>query len=175
MIILNKDAIEIATFALLLANFMGGLDSTIINTALPSIMSDLDGMNELGILTSIFLFFLAITTVLWGKISEKIGPKSAFQISTSIFVVSSLIGGFSTNIWMLIVARGVMGVGAGGMISISFIIYALMYKNETERAKALGWVTASYRISIKLDYSHFFWYIFFKKKQLQLPIGRQLI
>lgn len=144
---MNKKAIGISTFALLLSNFMGGLDSTIINTALPTIMNDLDGIEELGLLTSIFLFFLAITTVLWGKLAEKIGSKKSFEISTFIFISASLTGGFSNNIWMLIISRGAMGFGAGGMISIPFIIYAQMYTDRVERARALGWVTASYGIS----------------------------
>ncbi|USS84497.1 hypothetical protein M3M35_04045 [Fructilactobacillus myrtifloralis] len=54
---MNKTAVRISTFALLLANFMGGLDSTVINTALPSILSDLHGTNQLALLTSIFFIF----------------------------------------------------------------------------------------------------------------------
>lgn len=53
----------------------------------------------------------------------------------------------STSMIMLIIARAFMGIGAGGMISIPFIIYAEIYPNPAQRARALGWVTAFYTLS----------------------------
>lgn len=144
---MTKRRMVIATIALLIANFMGGLDATIVNTALPAITSDLNGIRLIGWISSIFLLGTAVTTVLWGRVGEVIGNKITFQISVILFIVSSLVGGLSTNMMMLIVARALMGIGAGGMISIPFIIYADLYANPAERARALGWVTAFYTLS----------------------------
>lgn len=144
---MTKRRVTIATVALLIANFMGGLDATIVNTALPAITSDLNGIRLIGWISSIFLLGTAVTTVLWGRVGEIIGKKLTFQISLLLFVISSVIGGLSTNMIMLIVARAFMGIGAGGMVSIPFIIYADLYPNPSERARALGWVTASYTLS----------------------------
>lgn len=144
---MTKRRMTIATVALLIANFMGGLDATIVNTALPAITSDLNGIRLIGWISSIFLLGTAVTTVLWGRVGEIIGKKLTFQISLLLFVISSVIGGLSTNMIMLIVARAFMGIGAGGMVSIPFIIYADLYPNPSERARALGWVTASYTLS----------------------------
>ncbi|KRO00689.1 MFS transporter [Companilactobacillus kimchiensis] len=144
---MTKRRMAIATVALLVANFMGGLDATIVNTALPAITSDLNGIRLIGWISSVFLLGTAVTTVLWGRIGEIIGKKLTFQISVLLFVISSVVGGMSTDMIMLIVARAFMGIGAGGMVSIPFIIYADLYPNPSERARALGWVTASYTLS----------------------------
>lgn len=118
-----------------------------LNTALPKIIRDLDGVNQLGILTSILLFFVALTTVLWGKLGEVIGNKKAFQIATTIFILASIIGGLSWNIWVMVFARAMMGLGIGGMVSIPYVIYAKLFPNSKERATALGWVTAFYSVA----------------------------
>lgn len=144
---MTKRRMAIATIALLIANFMGGLDATIVNTALPAITSDLNGIRLIGWISSIFLLGTAVTTVLWGRVGEVIGNKITFQISVILFIASSLVDGLFTNMVMLIVARALMGIGAGGMISIPFIIYANLYANPAERARALGWVTAFYTLS----------------------------
>lgn len=142
-----KRRLLIATPALLLANFMGGLDSTVVNTALPAIISDLHGIRLIGWVSAIFLLGVALTTVFWGRIGESLGNKRTFQLATALFIVSSVVGGFSPNMLVLILARAVMGIGAGGMVSIPFIIYADMYANPAERARAIGWVIASYTLS----------------------------
>ena len=59
-----------------------------------------------------------------GRVGELIGNKLTFQISVVLFIISSVVGGLSTNMVMLIIARAFMGIGAGGMVSIPFIIYA---------------------------------------------------
>ena len=144
---MNKQQLLVSTIALLLANFMGGLDATIVNTALPAITSSLNGIRLIGWVSSIFLLGTAVTTILWGRLGEIIGNKRTFQVAMFIFIVSSLVGGLSTSMVMLIIARAFMGIGAGGMISIPFVIYAHIYPNPAQRARALGWVTASYTLS----------------------------
>ncbi|WP_407890031.1 MFS transporter [Levilactobacillus sp. N40-8-2] len=144
---MTKRNLAIATVALLIANFMGGLDATIVNTALPAIMSDLNGIRLVGWISSAFLLGTAVTTVLWGRVGEIFGNKRVFQFSVALFILSSLLGGVSTSMVMLVIARALMGIGAGGMVSIPFIIYADIYPNPAQRARALGWVTAFYTLS----------------------------
>lgn len=143
---MNKRQVVWATIALLLANFMGALDSTIVNTALPTIVAELKGMSLIGWISSIFLLGIAITTVLWGRIADKFGRKRTFQFSVLLFILSSMLGGFASNMQILIIARALMGIASGGMVSIPFIIYADIYPNPAQRAKALGWVTAFYTL-----------------------------
>ena len=144
---MTKKQKRLSMVALLLANFIGGLDTTMLNTALPQIIKDLNGVNQLGLLTSILFFFVALTTVLWGKLGEVVGNKKAFQLATMIFILASLLGGLSWNIWVMVFARGMMGLGIGGMVSIPYVIYAKLFPGSKERAIALGWVIAFYSVA----------------------------
>ncbi|KRM78396.1 major facilitator superfamily protein [Lapidilactobacillus dextrinicus DSM 20335] len=141
---MSKRRVLIVTCALLLSNAMGGLDSTIINTALPAIISDLHGIQLMGWIVAVFLLGTAVTTPLWSKLGEYIGNKSAYQIATSLFVIGAFLEGMSPNIYFLIVARTIMGIGNGGMISIPYIIYASLYQDAHKRTQVLGLVTASF-------------------------------
>jgi len=101
----------LVTFALVLSNMMAGLDATIINTALPAIISDLHGIQLMGWIVAVFLLGGAVTTPLWSKLGERIGNKQAYQISTTIFVIGALLEGLAPNIIFLIIARTVWGSG----------------------------------------------------------------
>ena len=64
--------------SLLLASIMSGLDATIINTALPAIISDLHGIQYMGWIVAVFLLGMAVFSPLWGKLGDRIGNKNAF-------------------------------------------------------------------------------------------------
>ena len=141
---MSKRVVIIVTIALLLSNAMNGLDSTIISTALPAIISDLHGIQLMGWIVAVFLLGGAVTTPLWSKLGERIGNKQAYQISTTIFVVGALLEGLAPNIYFLIIARTIMGIGSGGMTAIPYIIYAEIYQDPVKRGKVFGYVTASF-------------------------------
>lgn len=130
--------------ALLLASLMSGLDATIINTALPAIISDLHGIQFMGWIVAVFLFGTAVFSPLWGKLGDRIGNKKAFELSILIFMVSSMIEGMASNIWIFIIARAVMGIGAGGMGSIPYIILGQLYQNIHQRSQGLAYISAAW-------------------------------
>ncbi|GEL15093.1 MFS transporter [Pediococcus cellicola] len=141
---MSKRQILIVTCALLLSNAMSGLDGTIINTALPAIISDLHGIEMMGWIVAVFLLGTAVSTPLWSKLGEHIGNKGAYQLAALFFVVGSLLQGLSPNIVFLIITRTIAGIGNGGVVSLPYIIYARMYTNPRKRMKVLGFVSASY-------------------------------
>ncbi|MDT8719442.1 MFS transporter [Clostridium sp. 19966] len=141
---MNKKGILIVTLALLLSNAMAGLDGTIINTALPAIISNLHGIQYMGWIVAVFLLGMAVVTPLWSKLGERIGNKKAYQLATLLFAVGSMLQALSNNIVFFLIARTIMGIGAGGMNTMPFIIYADLYKNLRERGKVIGYATASY-------------------------------
>lgn len=132
------------TCALLLSNAMAGLDGTIVNTALPAIVSDLHGIQYMGWIVAIFLLGMAVATPLWSKFGEKKGNKVAYITATTTFAVGALFQGLASNITWFIIARGVMGLGAGGMSTIPFIIYAQLFQNLKRRAQVIGVTSASF-------------------------------
>lgn len=128
----------LVTFALVLSNMMAGLDATIINTALPAIISDLHGIQYMGWIVAIFLLGMAVSTPLWSKFGEKRGNKIAYITATIVFMIGALFQGLAPNIIWFITARCVMGIGAGGMNTIPFIIYSQIFKNIKRVRKLLG-------------------------------------
>ncbi len=142
--IVSKKNTLLVTLALLLSNTMAGLDGTIINTALPAIISDLHGIQYMGWIVAVFLLGMAVATPLWSKLGERIGNRGAYQLATLLFAVGSIFQAVSGNIVFFLIARTVMGIGAGGMNTLPFIIYADLYKNLRKRAQVIGYATASY-------------------------------
>lgn len=138
---MHNSHIKTVTFALLLANCMAGLEGTIISTAMPTIVSDLHGITLMNWIFTVYLLFMAIGTPIWGKIADRIGRKRSFIIGVGIFILSSFLEGLSPNMTFMILARGLMGIGAGGMISIPFIIFAELYP-PARRASIFGLTAA---------------------------------
>ncbi|CAM2840843.1 putative drug:H(+) antiporter [Dellaglioa algida] len=144
---MSKKNLMIVTVALLLSNAMAGLDGTIINTALPAIVSDLHGIQYMGWIVAVFLLGMAVATPLWSKFGERVGNRGAYQLATLLFAVGAVFQATSSNIVYFLIARTIMGIGAGGMNTIPFIIYADIYQNIKKRSQVIGYATASYSIA----------------------------
>ncbi len=108
--------------ALMLAILLAALDQTIVATALPVIVSDLNGLNEYSWVATSYLLTSAISTPLYGKISDMFGRKKIFLISISIFLIGSILCGMSQTIGQLVLFRGIQGVGAGGLFTLVLAI-----------------------------------------------------
>jgi MFS family permease len=134
----------IVTGALLLSNIMAGMDGTIVNTAMPAITSDLHGLQYMGWIIATFLLGMAVATPLWSKLGEHKGNKQAYIAATSLFLVGAIFQGLAPNILWFIIARTVMGIGAGGMNTIPFIVFAELYENLKTRAQVLGIASACF-------------------------------
>ncbi|AGE39381.1 MFS transporter [Lactiplantibacillus plantarum] len=144
---MNRRAIYFVQGALLLSNVMAGIDSTNVNTALPAIIADLHGLRLMAWIVAVFLLGTAVSTLIWSKMGERFGNKRAYQMTTALFIVGSLLQGLAPNIWFLIIARGVAGLGNGGMISLPYIMYADIFKNPRDRMRALGLVSACFSMA----------------------------
>ncbi len=139
-----KQRRTIVTGALLLSNIMAGMDGTIVNTALPAITSDLHALQYMGWIVAIFLFGMAVATPLWSKFGEHKGNKIAYISATSLFAIGAIFQGLAPNITWFIIARAIMGIGAGGMNTIPFIVFAEIYTNLKKRATVLGLSSACF-------------------------------
>jgi EmrB/QacA subfamily drug resistance transporter len=116
-----------ALSGLMMGMFMAILASTIVANALPRIIADLGGSQSVytWIVTTELLAMTA-TVPLWGKLADLYSRKLLIQLSLGLFVVGSLIAGFSPNVAVLIVSRIVQGLGAGGMTALATIVMAAM-------------------------------------------------
>jgi EmrB/QacA subfamily drug resistance transporter len=102
--------------ALLLGMFLAALDQTVVSTALPTIVGDLGDASHLSWIVTAYLLTLTVSTPLWGKLGDLYGRKRLFQAAIGIFLVGSALSGLSGSLGMLIVFRGLQGLGAGGLM-----------------------------------------------------------
>lgn len=108
--------------ALMVVLLLSALDQTIVSTALPTIAKDLHGLDKLSWVATAFLITSAVTTPIYGKISDLFGRKKIFLIAIVTFLVGSILCGFAQDMNQLILARGLQGVGAGGLFSLVLAI-----------------------------------------------------
>ncbi|WP_082558607.1 MFS transporter [Kitasatospora sp. MBT66] len=105
--------------ALLLAMLLAALDQTIVSTALPTIVSDLGGLEHLSWVVTAYMLASTAATPLWGKLGDMYGRKVFFQASIVIFLLGSVLCGIAQNMGELIAFRAVQGLGGGGLIVLS--------------------------------------------------------
>ena len=132
-----------ALTGILAAFFASMLAINIVMTALPVIVTELDG-NQIQyswVLTAALLANAASTPI-WGKLADLMDKKRLIQISIVIFVLSSLIAGFATSMEMLIAARLVQGVGMGGLAALSMAIMGSIIPPR-ERGRYSGYMGAT--------------------------------
>jgi EmrB/QacA subfamily drug resistance transporter len=108
--------------ALMLAMFLSALDQTIVSTALPRIASDLNGLSKYSWVATAYLLTSAVTTPLYGKISDMFGRKKIFQAAIVIFLIGSMLCGAAHSMDQLIFFRGLQGIGAGGLMVLAMTI-----------------------------------------------------
>src|ERR1051325_712080 len=102
--------------ALMLTMLLAALDQTIVSTALPRIASDFNALNELSWVVTAYLLASAVSTPLYGKLSDLWGRKTMLSAAIAIFLIGSALSGLSQNILELILFRGIQGLGAGGLM-----------------------------------------------------------
>ncbi|HEY5185786.1 MAG TPA: MDR family MFS transporter [Actinomycetes bacterium] len=132
--------------ALMLSIALVALDSTIIATAIPSIVRDLGGFSSFPWLFSIYLLTQAVTVPLYGKYADVIGRKPVLLFGIGLFVLGSVLSGFAWSMTALIVFRGLQGLGAGAVQPISMTIVGDLY-TVAERAKVQGYIASVWGVS----------------------------
>lgn len=132
--------------ALMLVMLLAALDQTIVSTALPRIAAELNGLDKLSWVATAYLLTSAVTTPIYGKISDLFGRKKIFQTAITIFLISSVLCGLAQNMDQLIVARALQGVGAGGLMSLVLAIVGDIIPPR-ERGRYTGYFLAVFGIS----------------------------
>ncbi|MEV6164935.1 MDR family MFS transporter [Streptomyces sp. NPDC052052] len=114
-----------AMSGLMAGMFVAILASTVVSNALPRIIADLHGsQSSYTWVVTAELLAMTATVPIWGKLSDLYDKKLLIQLSLSMFIVGSLVAGFSHSVGLLIVSRVVQGIGAGGLTALAQVVMA---------------------------------------------------
>ena len=127
--------------AIMLTTALVALDSTIIATAVPSIVRDLGGFSQFPWLFSIYLLTQAVTVPIYGKLADAVGRRPVMLFGIAVFLLGSVLCGFAWSMPALIAARAVQGVGAGAVQPMGITIIGDLYSVE-ERSRVQGYVAS---------------------------------
>ena len=133
--------------AVMIGIFLAALDQTVVGTALPRIITDLGG-NELY--TWAFTAYLLTSTIsgpLYGKLSDLFGRRPIFLFGIGIFMVGSVFSGLSREMWQLVAARGIQGLGAGALFPIALAVIGDLF-SPSERGRYQGLFGAVFGLSV---------------------------
>jgi EmrB/QacA subfamily drug resistance transporter len=124
--------------AIMLCTALVALDSTVIATAVPTVVKDLGGFSQFPWLFSLYLLTQAVTVPVYGKLADVYGRKPMLTFGVSMFVLGSLLCGIAWSMPVLIASRAVQGIGAGAITPIGVTILGDLYTLE-ERARVQGY------------------------------------
>ncbi len=122
-----------------MAQFMVILDATIVNVALPSIQADLDMSDaDLQWIVNAYTLVFGGFLLLGGRAGDLVGRKRIFLVGVVVFTVASLLNGLAPNSEVLIICRGLQGLGAALVAPAALSIITTTFAEGPERAKAMS-------------------------------------
>ena len=143
---LSKRRIVLTTVGAVAGMFLAALDSTIVATAMPTIIGDLHGIDHYAWVFTAYLLAEIASIPLWGRLADMYGRKRIFLLGMVIFLVGSALCGASTSMLELIVFRAMQGVGAGCLLPVAQTIVADVYTLE-QRARLSAVMSAVFGFS----------------------------
>src|SRR5215467_9708520 len=121
----------------LMVMLLASLDQTIVGTAMPHIIADLNGFDRFTWVTTAYLLTSTVMVPIYGKLSDLFGRKGILIAAVVIFLAGSALSGAAQTMTALILFRGFQGLGAGGLMSMAISIIGDLF-TPRERAKWQG-------------------------------------
>lgn len=130
----------------MVSNGLIAIDSTILATAVPSIVNDLGGFSQFPWLFSVYLLAQAVTVPVYSKLADMVGRKPIILFGIGVFLLGSVLCGLAWSMPALIAFRAVQGLGAGAISPMTFTIVGDLY-TVAERARVQGYLASVWAIS----------------------------
>src|SRR3954453_18347830 len=132
--------------ALMLSTSLIALDSTILATAVPSIVADLGGLTQFPWLFSVYLLAQAVSVPVYAKLADTLGRRPVILFGIGLFLVGSILCGLAWDMGSLIAMRALQGLGAGAVLPMTTTIAADIY-TVAERAKTQAYIASVWAVS----------------------------
>jgi EmrB/QacA subfamily drug resistance transporter len=132
--------------ACMMATFTAAVESSIVATAMPTIVADLGGFNLFSWVFAVYLLTQAVSIPIYGRLSDIYGRKKVFCVGTALFLIGSTLCGFAGSMVTLILCRALQGFGAGGVQPVAMTILGDVYA-PAERAHVQGLVSSVFGVA----------------------------
>lgn len=142
----SRNRTLLITAGIMLSLFLASMESTVVSTAAPTIVSQLGGIDHYSWIFSAFMLTSTVTVPVFGKLSDLYGRRSIFAAAMAIFLLGSILCGMARSMEQLIFFRAIQGLGAGGVAPLAFIIIGDIYSLE-QRAKMQGFFSGVWGVS----------------------------
>ncbi len=146
LIVLTPRTVWLIFGALMASMFLSSLDQSIVGTAMPTIVGELDGVEHQGWVVTAYILAIAIVMPLYGKFGDLWGRRWPFLVAVGLFVAGSTVAGFAASFGWLVVGRGIQGLGGGGLMILSQAIIADIVPAK-DRGKYMGPMGALFGIA----------------------------
>lgn len=131
---------------LMMVMLLAAIDQTIVSTAMPTIGRELGDIEHLPWIVTSYLLSSTVVTPLYGKLADIIGRRTTIITAILIFLFGSVLCGLASNMWFLVVARAIQGLGGGGLMSLVQTVIADIVPLR-ERGKYQGYFAAVFTMS----------------------------
>lgn len=143
---MSRNRIVLVTAGIMLSLFLASMESTVVATALPTIVGQLGGLEHFSWVFSAYMLASTTTVPLYGKLSDIYGRRKLYVFAMALFLAGSILSGQAQSMTQLILARALQGVGAGGIMPLAFILIGEMFTLE-QRAKMQGFFSGVWGVS----------------------------
>ena len=126
--------------------FLAAMESTVVATAMPTVIASLGGIEIYSWTFSAFLLASTVTMPLWGRLADQLGRRRVYLVGLGIFLLGSALSGLSQSMAELISFRALQGLGAGSLITLGMTVIADLWGLE-RRAKMQGYFSSVYGIA----------------------------
>ncbi len=134
---MSRRRVIMVTVGVMLSLFMAAVESTVVATAMPTIVSELGGLAFYSWVFTAYMLTSTTTVPIYGKLSDIYGRRPVFMVAMALFLTGSVLCAQSQNMGQLIAFRALQGLGAGGLMPLAFIIIGDMFSFE-QRARMQG-------------------------------------
>lgn len=143
---MSRRRVIIVTIGIMLGLFMASMESTVVATAMPTIVGQLGGLAIYSWVFSAFMLASTTTMPIFGKLSDIYGRRPVYAAAMILFLLGSFLCGQATSMPQLIAFRAVQGLGAGGLMPLAFTLIGDMFSLK-QRAKMQGLFSGVWGVS----------------------------